>query len=221
MHIFDGLEAEVSEKLKVFRQARKPLFAANDVRCPHQVVVNRVRKMVSRYPVRFKKHEILVVFGQFKRPLYQVGHFDFPFPVAVGEDIDGIRISRRKMFFDFFERDRPLFLLLFAPFLRRAVPIFFGVLGLLVRAFYPFKFFFRRENRISLAFRNEFFCKDVINIRASALPVRTVIAFVGELSVLSEDRSFVETDAVMFKRSDKPFRRASRVTDTFPYNYLL
>ena len=67
--VFRQTEPEHLKKFDVNGQGRKPFFATNYQCSAHEVVIDRVSKMVGRNSVRFQNDDVLIIFR----------HGDIPF----------------------------------------------------------------------------------------------------------------------------------------------
>ena len=105
MQVLGKAEAEVIEQHNMLGKAGKPLFPANHVCGAHQMVVHSVGKVIGRNAIRFKKHEILVVFGDLKLSSHKIGERSLLFRIAVCHNADHERIAFGKIFFYFILSD--------------------------------------------------------------------------------------------------------------------
>ncbi len=184
-------------------KAREPLFAANDVGRSHEVIVDRVSKVVGRNAVGFEENEVLVVLRNFEIALDEVGKAGFLFGVAVGKQTQDKGIAVCKMRLDFVERDLAvLFLNLDLPCVV-LVPVFCFDLGLFIDRFERFEFFFGGKDRVGFSLGDKPFGVDVIDRTALALLIGSVDAFVGDFTVLSDHGTFVKMHAVVCERADQ------------------
>ena len=83
MEILRHFESEIAEQLDVLGKAREPVLSADNVSRFHEVVVDCMGKVVCRNAVGFEKHEVLVVFRNFKVSFDKVGEFRLLLRVAV------------------------------------------------------------------------------------------------------------------------------------------
>ena len=104
MAVLRTTETKHVEKFNVDRQACEPFFAADNHRRAHEMVVNRVREVVSGNAVRLQNNDVLVVFGYGDIPLDFVTECDFVFRVALRTKTDNVRLLRFQVCVDFFFR---------------------------------------------------------------------------------------------------------------------
>ena len=199
MQILRDAEAEITEELYVLRQTRQPVLSAYYVRSAHEMVVDRMCKMIGGNAVGLEQDKILVVLGQLELSLNKVGECDLLLRIAVGKYTQHERVACRKMRTDLVHRKASALEHALALLGSRGVPV--GILYLLffIGLLKLRKLLLGSKAGICLALGNELLCIYVIDCRALALLVRTVCTLFAERSVLIYDHTLVIVYPVIFK----------------------
>ena len=171
MDVLRTLPSHDVEQLQVNRQGRQPLLAAHNMGRSHQVIVDDMGEMIGRDAVRLEQDDVLIVLGQLQRSLDQIGVLDLVFNAARRAETDDIALARRNPALNFLQRTVAVLGVL-------AVIAEVLLVLLLLRAHLR-QLLLGAEARIRIAALDELLDKYMIDLRALALAVRTVIAVVA------------------------------------------
>lgn len=196
MTVLGEFEPEHFEKFDMDRKGGQPFLAANDEGGTHKMVVYRVREVIGRDTVRFENDDVLIVLGDGDLPFHLVAEGMLDLDVALRFQADHVRFARFQIFvYLFFGQIAAL-----GEFAVVAGQKF--MLRLVFARF--FQFLFRTETGIRKTAADKVFRVSVVDLRALALVVRTVVA--------AKVRALVERHAEIFKGSVNDFHRALDLT---------
>ena len=170
------IEAQLFEKLHMYRQRHQPLLTSHYMCGPHEVIVYDVCKVISRYPCSLEDDYILIVFRHGKFTSDGVLHLYIPYllrrqiVVSCRAESYDIRLSCIYVGLDLIVGKIPALLSILAVYTCSLLCLFLSLS-------YCCKLVLCEKARISHAFGNQFLCKALVYLASLALVVRAVIAF--------------------------------------------